>query len=258
MKDDLSSGILPVMAKRESDPELGERIRYLRKDVLGMGSQEEFADAIEGVSRGAVGNWELGKGIKAENLIKISDRFGVSFKWLATGNDEPPAPRVGTFDRLDSGKVVKFDRQRGEPVKIVTEGGPSLDRNAEMRPIFAAAQGGKGHLIIDTDPVDYGSPPKEVLLSKGSYGVFVVGDSMVPAYEPGDVAWVTPFKPLKAGKHVFLYREEPDGKAEAMIKRLVSFTSKEWRLRQYNPPEEFTESRADWPVCHLIHSKTNA
>lgn len=76
------------MAKKPPDKELGKRIRYLREKVLKIDSQEKFADLL-GVSRGAVGNWELGQGIKTENLRKIA-KSRVSFEWLATGTGKKP------------------------------------------------------------------------------------------------------------------------------------------------------------------------
>lgn len=52
-------------------------------------TQEAFGRAL-GVTRGAVGNWERGKGIKTENLKAIAQTFSVSFEWLATGEGREP------------------------------------------------------------------------------------------------------------------------------------------------------------------------
>jgi len=77
-------------ADKQADKELGERIRHLRTEILGIGRQAEFADRL-GVTRGAVGNWEIGKGVKRANLEKIADAFHVSFDWLSTGRGTPVA-----------------------------------------------------------------------------------------------------------------------------------------------------------------------
>lgn len=68
------------------DIDKGARVRESR-ERLGL-TQVEFAEFLGTVSRGAVANWEVGKGIKTENLLLISKRTGVSFDWLATGNGE--------------------------------------------------------------------------------------------------------------------------------------------------------------------------
>lgn len=67
----------------QDDLSIGRRITGLRKDR--KLTQAEFAQKL-GVTRGAVGNWERGQGIKRENLQAIASAFGVSFEWLATGN----------------------------------------------------------------------------------------------------------------------------------------------------------------------------
>ncbi|APH71419.1 XRE family transcriptional regulator [Aquibium oceanicum] len=70
---------------------IGKRIKYLRTVVLGL-SQQAFAARLESVTRGAVGNWERGEGIKRENIERISEEFDFPFEWLATGRGEKPVP----------------------------------------------------------------------------------------------------------------------------------------------------------------------
>lgn len=74
--------------QHKADLELGERIRYLRKEILGLNSQAEFAERL-GVTRGAVGNWEIGTGVKRTTLQQISEVFDVSLVWLSTGAGSP-------------------------------------------------------------------------------------------------------------------------------------------------------------------------
>lgn len=62
---------------------IGDRIKYLRL-LVPKRTQEEFA-ALLGVSRGAVGNWELNQGIKRENLTLVAQKTGTSVDWLSTG-----------------------------------------------------------------------------------------------------------------------------------------------------------------------------
>lgn len=93
------------MTKKEVSPEeiaVGRRIRELRQDVLNLDSQQAFADQLGNVTRGAVGNWERGQGIKRENLQRIADQFHASFEWLATGRGTPTAaaPPLSSIDRM--------------------------------------------------------------------------------------------------------------------------------------------------------------
>jgi phage repressor protein C with HTH and peptisase S24 domain len=86
-----------------------------------------------------------------------------------------------------------------------------------------------------------------------SYGVLVVGESMVPAYRPGDMALVHPRRPPERGTDVILYDHDPrTGDAKSMIKHLISFNDRSFKLEQYNPAKTFSEHRADWPICHQV------
>lgn len=68
-----------------------DRIRYLRDVVLCL-SQEELAAKLK-VSRGSVGNWELGGGIGRKNLAALAALGGVSMEWIDTGKGEWPTER---------------------------------------------------------------------------------------------------------------------------------------------------------------------
>jgi transcriptional regulator with XRE-family HTH domain len=75
-------------AGKQADIELGARIRHLRSEILGIDRQVDFAERL-GVTRGAVGNWEVGKGVKRANLERIARTFHISLLWLATGQGAP-------------------------------------------------------------------------------------------------------------------------------------------------------------------------
>lgn len=163
-----------------------------------------------------------------------------------------------TIDGNEMAKADEIERPKTDPAPLITAGGPNHQRGGALLPVYAATQGGQGHLIVTFDPVDYKSAPEEVMRAKDAHGILVVGDSMVPAYWPGDIVWVTPYKPLQRDKDYVLYHGKPAGEAECMIKRLVGFSDRELKLRQWNPLKDFTEAGRDWPVRHQIHSKTNA
>lgn len=69
-----------------------DRIRFIREVLLGDISQEELADLM-GVERGAVGNWERGKGIGRRNLAKLASLAGTTIDWIETGDGATPAKK---------------------------------------------------------------------------------------------------------------------------------------------------------------------
>jgi phage repressor protein C with HTH and peptisase S24 domain len=167
---------------------------------------------------------------------------------LLRGRGEPPIQDMEVWG------VGGYDEPpKGGPVITV----PVSTSRAPLVPVYAAAKGGEGHLIIDFNPIERVTPPEDIAHVRDAYGILIVGESMVPAYRPGDIAWVNPHKPLERDTDVVLYHVPPNGEAEAIIKVLIGLSPREWKLRQYQPPMDFTESRADWTVCHRIVGKKN-
>lgn len=183
------------------DEEIGDRIRALRTEVLNI-NQTEFARQIGGVTRGAVGNWELGKGIKRENLRKIADRFGISLDWLATSRG--PDPRDG---HVRDYEYVPLDAETGGEISPDAQGFtrnhwrptipgaiPELDVEAGAgegtvgKVIVLPMVGGtiSAHEVVAEWPLpvswlrEVGSKAENTII------VPIRGDSMVPNYMPGD------------------------------------------------------------------------
>jgi len=67
---------------RTKDVARGRRVRQIRKDVLHFKSQEELAEKLS-VTRGAVGNWELGGEMGIDAMTALSKLAGVSLEWIA-------------------------------------------------------------------------------------------------------------------------------------------------------------------------------
>jgi len=132
-------------------------------------------------------------------------------------------------------------------------------------PIFAAARGSQeGHQIVTFEAIDYVKRPSLLERVKDAYGLYIEGESMIPAFEPGDMALVHPHLPPARDKNVVLYHVPPftNAEAEAMVKRLLRFDDRDWHLRQFNPPEgedrDFSVTRSDWLYCHRIVGKYEA
>lgn len=177
---------------------------------------------------------------KLENLIRVAAVLGHPPEWL-------------TSDVRSERKPAR----RGETFRPQITPGTELVSRTDRLPIYAAAMGGSGHMIVTFDPVQYVKTPTVLETVLGAYGILITGDSMDPEFRAGDMALVNPLLlPMRDETHVF-YDHPPGGEAEAMVKRLVSWNDERWRLRQFNPPLDFEEHRADWPTCHRVVGKYN-
>ena len=126
-------------------------------------------------------------------------------------------------------------------------------------PVYGAAEGGaSGAMVVSSDAIQWVGRPEPLTTVRSGYGVFVVGESMSPAYEQGDVALVHPSLPPRRDSDVILMRHDPDGTRHVLIKRLLGWTDEKWRLRQYNPAREFELPRAEWSEIQTIVGKYHA
>lgn len=248
------------VSKKPLDKERGERFRYLREEVLRIASQDEFAKQLK-VERGAVGNWELGGGVKMENLKKISERYRVPIDWLAYGSGDKPVAgdvvpgRVYLPDDDDQTPALADSAFAREFYKPKMPGAlPELDvvlgaGDGQVGEVLALPINGdaySGHKIVAEWLLPEPFIRTEARASVSSTVVLAVtGDSMLPSYNYGDRVLVD----LAQDKfiHDGVYAIS-DGQMEPRIKRLqYVFNSNPKRVRIisdnpiYTPEEHLLE-----------------
>jgi len=115
----LAQGRKPTKPKNEqSDIEIGERVRYARVEILKM-KQHQFATKL-GVTRGAVANWEKGKGVKSDNLLAICRRFSISIEWMLIGRGLPRPNEGSLEERMELLPRDEYERFYEEVSHLLT------------------------------------------------------------------------------------------------------------------------------------------
>ena len=205
--------------------ELKDNLRRLR-DARGW-SQDQLGQ-LAGCSQQVIADIESGRTRRPRGLLQIASALGVP---------------VAELD-----PSVEREVAQPGPMAALLTGRRDL-------PIYSSAEGGGGAMIISWDPVEWVVRPSPLANIKGGYGIYVVGDSMVPAFEPGDIALVNPHIPPSPHRDAVFFKSGVDAATEALIKRLIRTSPKEWRVKQWNPGREFALSRAEWGQCHLVIGK---
>lgn len=125
-------------------------------------------------------------------------------------------------------------------------------------PIFASAQGGNdGMMLTVGEVVETVRRPAPLAGVKGAFGMYVIGDSMSPAYEQGDLILINPAKPPRGGDDVLVIKVGDDNTHTALVKRLVKMDDGIVRLKQFNPAKEFDVPRDQVQGLHLIVGRYN-
>lgn len=221
MNDSRTVGSLPGMES------MAARIKYVREKA-GM-TQAEFAEAISAarsgarITRGAVGNWELGGGVDTENIAAIAVRFGVPMTWLVKGDPEQPPPHV---------------QQPAPAWGNARVGGPIMA--TETIPLYGQSSGGQnGSFPFNGEEAMRIAAPPLLTGVNGAYAAYVVGDSMSPWAESGEVVYVNPRQPPRRGDKVVVQiaHDRPGEPPLAFVKELAGPwpAGKMLRLRQLNP-----------------------
>lgn len=96
-----------------------------------------------------------------------------------------------------------------------------------------------GHLIQDIGP--------------DLYAVRVVGDSMVPRYDPGDWIYVDPSFSIEVGRDLLVYTEDEGGDEVAYVLNLTEITDETLVFRQFKTPDKrFRFDRSEITKIHTV------
>ncbi|MBZ5761545.1 phage repressor protein [Rhizobium sp. VS19-DR104.2] len=209
-----------------------------------MKSQERFAEAVSGkgktVSRGAVGNWELGKEVGLDSLTAICELSGVDLNWLAYNKGE--GPKVQTVGRtgIQSSLISSFDPDDAETEQ--SDASTSYSREhwrpavdgaiPEIDVKLGAGSGVVGDVInLSVGSQTFSAHPvvaewlipedylrKEAKVSPAQTLIMeIIGDSMTPTYQPGDRVMIDLGQNQMSTDTVYAIS---DGRTEPQIKRL--------------------------------------
>jgi len=126
---------------------------------------------------------------------------------------------------------------------------PAPDRH-DLVPVRSAARGGFAEeMHLSDGPIDYVPRPQYAAHAHDAYAIYVVGESMVPMYRPGQLLFVNPYKPPTPGRGVVITLTD----SSVLVKEYVRQTATEVILREYQPEmREFPISRTRIQDMHAV------
>jgi Peptidase S24-like/Helix-turn-helix len=189
------------------------------------------------ITESAVSQWfHKDTGPKSVRLSELASFLGTTVDYLITEHEPslgaPPSPGVG-------------------PPMALSAGRPDLA-------VYASAAGGpEGAWVLSGDAIAWIHRDQRLVGVRDAFACYVVGESMFPAYEHGNLLLVNPAVPPNAGDDCLLIQEAQDGARYALIKRLVRFNSTSWTVKQWNPDKTFSLPRKEWQRALLVIGKYN-
>jgi phage repressor protein C with HTH and peptisase S24 domain len=206
-------------------------------------SQQELANRV-GVSQVAIKKIESGETVKSKHFPKIAQLLDID---LAELDPALSSTRIPTAVEISSmGKKSSVHRLEQEQI---------LGRYD--LPVFGTAQGGPGVLVLSSQPFRVIARPHNLQGIENAFGILITGNSMSPEYREGDIAYVDPHIPPRAGD-ACLFQSERHGSVEALIKYLDKSphaSDEVWHVRQQTPDRKFTLKKAEWQKCYVLVGK---
>lgn len=159
------------------------------------------------------------------------------------GLGEPPIARAEVLALGGIGDAAT----RGEAGPVLPAAGEvALARGAELPgnnsfardlPVYGVAVGGsEGDFSFNGTVVDYVRRPPMLGKIGNAFGVYVIGESMSPRFEHGDLVFVHPGRPAQPDNDVIVELHGEHGEpGPCYIKRLVRRSPGQVRLAQFNP-----------------------
>lgn len=213
------------------------------REELGL-SQEALAQMVQ-TSQATIDKIENNRSSRSRFLPQIFSVLGLPIEALVAQGE------------LKTGTHIVVDGQHRLSAINGPIEGKGLVGVADL-PIYVSVRAGAidDSVMVSPEPIDYVKRPEPLARAKNGYGLYIVGDSMEPAFRQGDLALVHPNAPAKPGDEVVVCSVDVNGEHYAVIKLLTKVTADYWHLKQYNPgpgePAEFTLDRKEWPTCHLV------
>jgi phage repressor protein C with HTH and peptisase S24 domain len=214
-------------------------------------SQAELGKRV-GISQPAIRKIEVGTTSKSKHLPKIAEELGIPLAKLDPALSQHNGS--GTINQTRHNPVTRTNPE------LHTFPGERLMGATDL-PVHSIVQGGRGALVLSSEPFTQIGRPHNLLGIKDAYGVLVSGGSMALEFREGDIAYVNPHLPPREGDPCVFQSHKDDGAVEAVIKYLArsgDASDALWYVEQSNPAKKFTLKKSEWQICHVVVGKTSA
>jgi len=215
-------------------------LRELRQ-AAGL-SQEKLAE-LAGTSQPQINKLEAGqRKMTVDWAVKLAKPLGVE-PTVLLGLDllEPPLPGS---ELKNAGSALRNAAAMQHQALVVP------NNPHENMPVRAAARGGVDQeMFLEDGPIDWVKKPDYLKNARDPYGMYVVGESMMPRFRPAQILHINPYKPPASGAGVIVVKRNQ----AILIKEFVRRSSDGVVLREYQPEaREFTVAEEDLDTVHTV------
>ena len=218
-----------------------------------------------GISGNAIRNFLSGRSssMTDRSLQELANAENVSVAEMMSDNGAPPekdhklnnissqpAPSVSPDTALSGDSEVRYPDQ---PIEL-----PPLSSMPKDVPVWGTAGGNnKGEFQLSAgEAIDTVRRLPGISGARDVYALYVVGMSMYPRFEEGELVYVHPHRPTPIGSYVVVQMQDEDdsvrGEIRSMVKKLVRRTATKLVFEQFNPPGTTEVAISEVKEVHLV------
>ena len=221
----------------ETDPKLLGRVLEQAREAKAL-DRNDIAREM-GTSYQAVSNWEHGKNRPTSGkLIALSKFLEFNFKAATEGRFEPQ------------------ENPGLQPAEAVpAENVPAQDFGPKDVEVLGVSVGGDdADFYLNGEVINRVRRPPGIQHAKGVFALNVVGTSMVPRYDPGELIYCQKVPPAPGDYVVVeLYpNDESQHAGKSFIKRLTRRTGLRIECEQFNPPKTLEFDAGDVKAVYRV------
>lgn len=243
----------------EKDTETDRIITWIKAAMEHAGvSQATLNRAIWPNDRSVLGKILKDKRrVQVDELVKIAKETSYRPYGVADGPEDNSSLSQYGNEKVNH-RNRKVPAERNASLQAIP--GTELMGSVDL-PVHSIVQGGRGALVLSSDPYTHVARPHNLLGIVKAYGVLVAGNSMAKEFREGDIAYVNPHLHPREGDPCVFQHHNDHGDVEAVIKYLArspDASDKVYYVAQSNPEKKFTLKKAEWQFCHVVVGKQSA
>lgn len=204
---------------------------------------------LTGLNRVTIGAYMRGsRAASLEACVAMAQALDVSPTWLHGGREHKA-------DKTIMGMANKYlPSPQSAKNRLDSESNPDTIRASRIPLYSAALAGPDGSVSIGASFMEMIESPSILASVPDSYAVRILGESMMPRYEPGEIVYVHPRMPVRKGDYILAQVSEDgaDGHVMGYVKRLISIDERKLVVEQLSPKREMVFPRSRVKSVHKI------
>lgn len=221
-------------------------MRTLREFRQAAGlSQERLAELI-GSSQPTIQKLETGRmRLTVDYAARLGPALGIHpDELLRLNSPKPPGPAHAAGPAPTVSGPFHMGARYAAPADMPASAGQ------RALPVLSAARGGVDQeMFLEDGPIDWVVVPDSLKNARDPYGMYVVGESMMPRFRPQQLLYVNPHKPPAPGSGVVVVKKSK----AVLVKEFVRRAPMGILVREYQPEtREFVIPLEELEAVHTV------